>query len=157
MTILCSKSQKTGVLKAKSAQKPRFCARKARKWGSRRQKAHKNHDFVLEKPENEGSEGQKSTKTPILCSKSPKMRVSKAKSAQKPRFCARNAQKWGFRRQKKHKNLVFVLGKVDRRAWVQQQANANSIGKRRSSCGPPKRSIGKSKCAQICLFLKLVR
>ena len=23
-----------------------------------------------------------------------------------------------------HKNAVFVLGKVDRRAWVQQQANA---------------------------------
>lgn len=70
-----------------------------------------------------------------------------------------------------HKNAVFVLGKVDRRAWVQQQANAKSIGKKKESCGPPKRSIekkkesceppkrsiGKSKCAQICLFLKLVR
>ena len=52
-------------------------------------KAHKNLDFVLEKPENEGCEGQKSTKTPILCSKCPKMRVPKPKSAQKPRFCAR--------------------------------------------------------------------
>ena len=50
------------------AQKPRFCARKARKRGLRRQKAHKNADFVLGKSENEGSEGQKSTKTPILCS-----------------------------------------------------------------------------------------
>ena len=34
------------------AQKPRFCARKARKWGFQRQKAHKNLDFVLGKPEN---------------------------------------------------------------------------------------------------------
>ena len=55
-------------LAGKSAQKPRFCASKARKRGFRRQKAHKNPDFVLGKPENEGSEGQKSTKTPILCS-----------------------------------------------------------------------------------------
>ena len=47
---------------------------------------------------------------PILCSKSPKSRVLKGKSAQKPRFCARNARKWGFRRPKKHKNLDFVLG-----------------------------------------------
>ena len=29
--------------------------------------------------------------------------------AQKPRFCARNARKRGFRSQKKHKNLDFVL------------------------------------------------
>ena len=50
------------------AQKPRFCARKARKRGLRRQKAHKNADFVLEMPENVGSGGQKSTKTSILCS-----------------------------------------------------------------------------------------
>ena len=51
------------------AQKPRFCARKARKRGFRRQKAHKNPDFVLEKPENGGSRPQKRTKTPILCSR----------------------------------------------------------------------------------------
>ena len=73
---------------------------------------HKNADFVLEKPENEGSEGQKSTKTSILCSKYPKTGVSEAKKAQKPRFCARNARKRGFRRPKKHKNLDFVLGKT---------------------------------------------
>ena len=111
---------------------------------------HKNADFVLEMPENEGSKPQKRTKTSILCSKSLKTGVS-------------NPQK--------HKNPDFVLGKVDRRAWVQQQANAKSIGKKKESCGPPKRSIekkkesceppklsiGKSKCAQICLFLKLVR
>ena len=53
-------------------------------------KAHKNADYVLEKPENGGSEGQKSTKPSILCSKCPKMRIPKAKKAQKPRFCARN-------------------------------------------------------------------
>ena len=56
--------------------------------------AHKNPDFVLETPENGGSEGQKSTKTRILCSKSPKMGVPKAKKAQKPRFCAREAGDW---------------------------------------------------------------
>ena len=66
--ILCSKRQKTGVPKSKSAQKPRFCARNARKQGFQRQKAHKNPDFVLEKPENGGSEGKKRTKMPILCS-----------------------------------------------------------------------------------------
>ena len=66
--ILCSKRPKTGVPKPKKAQKPRFCARKARKWGFRRAKAHKNLDFVLKTPENGGSGSQKSTKTPILCS-----------------------------------------------------------------------------------------
>ena len=54
---------------------------------------HKNPDFVLEIPENEGPEGQKRTKMPILCSKYPKMRVPKAKKAQKPRFCAREVGK----------------------------------------------------------------
>ena len=66
--ILCSKSQKTGVPKGKSAQKCRFCARNARKRGFRRAKAHKNLDFVLERAENEGFEWQKRTKMPILCS-----------------------------------------------------------------------------------------
>ncbi len=45
--FLCSKSQKTGGPKAKSAQIPRFCARKAGKWGFQTPKAHKNADFVL--------------------------------------------------------------------------------------------------------------
>ena len=52
----------------KRAQKPQFCAQKARKRGFQTPKKHKNPDFVLEKPENEGSEGKKSTKTSILCS-----------------------------------------------------------------------------------------
>ena len=95
-----------------SAQKCRFCARNARKRGSRRAKKHKNLDFVLEMPENGGPEGQKSTKMPILCSKCPKTRVPKGKSAQKPRFCARNARKRGFQTPKAHKNLNFVLGKT---------------------------------------------
>ena len=51
-----------------------------------------------------------STKIPFLCSEGLKMRVFEAKSAQKPRFCARNARKWGFRRAKAHKNADFVLG-----------------------------------------------
>ena len=92
--ILCSKRPKTGVPKANSAQKPRFCARNARKRGFRKAKAHKNLDFVLETPENEGPEGQKRTKTPILCSKRPKT---------------------GGRRQKAHKNADFVLGKMGER------------------------------------------
>ena len=57
-------------------------------------KAHKNADFVLERPENGGLEGQKSTKAPILCSKHPKTGVPKAKSAQKPRFCAHKDRDW---------------------------------------------------------------
>ena len=72
-------------------------------------KAHKNPDFVLEKPENRGFGGQKRTKMPILCSGSQKMGVWEGKSAQKPRFCARNARKQGFQRAKKHKNPDFVL------------------------------------------------
>ena len=94
MPILCSKVPKMGIPKAKSAQKPGFCARNVRKRGSRRQKAHKNPDFVLERPENGGFEGQKSTKTPILCSKCPKTWVPEAKKAQKPRFCAREEGDW---------------------------------------------------------------
>ena len=49
------------------------------------------------------------TKMPFLCSKSLKTGVPKGKKAQKPRFCARNARKWGSRRPKKHKNADFVL------------------------------------------------
>ena len=88
-SILCSESLKTGVPDPKKAQKYRFCARNARKRGSRRQIKHKNLDFVLGKPENQGKTAHSDTKTPILCSKCPKMRVPKPKSAQKPRFCAR--------------------------------------------------------------------
>ena len=51
------------------------------------------------------------TKTPILCSKCLKTRVPNLKSAQKPRFCARNARKRGFRTPKAHKNRDFVLEK----------------------------------------------
>ena len=75
-------------------------------------KAHKNADFVLEKPENGGPEGKKRTKTSILCSKWLKTWVPEAKKAQKPRFCARNARKRGFRSPKKHKNPDFVLGET---------------------------------------------
>ena len=35
--------------------------------------------------------------------------------AQKCRFCARKARKWGFRRAKAHKNLDFVLEKPEKR------------------------------------------
>ena len=48
-SILCSKCSKTRVPNPKSAQKPRFCARKGRKRGFQTPKAHKKPDFVLEK------------------------------------------------------------------------------------------------------------
>ena len=87
-------SSATSLLEPPRAQKCRLCARKCQKWGSRRQKAHKNLDFVLKMPENKGSRPQKRTKMPFLCSKRPKMGVPKAKSAQKPRFCAREEGNW---------------------------------------------------------------
>ena len=73
---------------------------------------HKNANFVLEMPENGGSRPQKRTKTSILCSKSLKSGVMEGKIVQKVDFCARNARKRGFRRQKAHKNLNFVLGRT---------------------------------------------
>ena len=111
-SILCSKRLKMRVPEGKSAQKPRFCAREARKRGSRRPNKHKNLDFVLETPENRASRPQKRTKTPILCSKCPKTGLPKGKSAQKLRFCARNARKRGFHSPKKHKNPNFVLERI---------------------------------------------
>ena len=57
-------------------------------------KAHKIPDFVLKRPENEGFGEQKRTKTSILCSKCPKTGVSKGKSAQKCRICAREEGDW---------------------------------------------------------------
>ena len=48
---------------------------------------HKKPLFVLEKSKNLRKIARSDTKTPILCSKSPKMGVLKAKKAQKPRFC----------------------------------------------------------------------
>ena len=68
---------------------------------------------MLGKPEIGGSGGQKRTKTSILCSKRPKTAVPKAKKAQKPQFCARNARKRGFQTPKKHKNADFVLEKPE--------------------------------------------
>ena len=73
MPILCLKSLKTGVPKAKSAQNP---------------------DYVLETPENGGPEGKKSTKTHFLCSNGLKTRFPKPKSAQQPYFCAREDRDW---------------------------------------------------------------
>ena len=46
--------------------------------------------------------------------------------AQKCRFCARNARKQGFRRQKKHKNPDFVL---------ESPENGGSEGKKRTKMG----------------------
>ena len=51
---------------------------------------HKKPLFVLERGKNLRKIARSDTKTPILCSKCPKTRVPDSKSAQKPRFCARN-------------------------------------------------------------------
>ena len=51
---------------------------------------HKNPDFVLGRGKNLRKIARSDTKTQILCLKSPKTGVPKAKKAQKPRFCARN-------------------------------------------------------------------
>ena len=76
----------------KAHKKPDFVLEMPENRGSKGKKKHKNPDFVLEKPENGGHEGKKRTKTTILFSKSLKTRVRKAKKAQKPRFCAREAE-----------------------------------------------------------------
>ena len=68
------------------------------------------HETAQTTPNTQNSRSS-STKTPILCSRRPKIGVPKGKSAQKPRFCAQNARKWGFRKPKKHKIPDFVLGK----------------------------------------------
>ena len=68
-----------------------------------------------------------STKMPFLCSKSPKMRVSNPKSAQKPRFCARNARKQGFQTPKAHKNLDFVLEKPENEGFKAPKSTKTSI------------------------------
>ena len=66
------------------------------------------------------------------------------KSAQKPRFCARNARKWGFRRAKAHKNLDFVLEKPENRGFGGQKRTKTSI-----LCSKgPKTGVPKGKKAQ---------
>ena len=48
---------------------------------------HKKPLFVLERGKNLRKIARSDTKTQILCLKSPKTGVPKAKKAQKPRFC----------------------------------------------------------------------
>ena len=67
------------------------------------------------------------TKTPILCSGSPKTRVSDPKSAQKPRFCARNARKQEFQTPKAHKNHDFVLEMLENEGSEPQKRTKNPI------------------------------
>ena len=83
----------------------------------RQPKAHKKPDFVLGSGKNQGKIAHSDTQKPFLCSERPKTGVPKAKKAQKPRFCARNARKQGSRRAKAHKNAVFVLGKTGIGTW----------------------------------------
>ena len=106
---------------------------------------HKNADFVLEMPENEGFRPQKRTKTLILCSKRSKIGVPEGKNAQKPRFCARNARKWGFRRVKAHKNLDFVLEMAENRGSRPQKRTKMAIlcsGRRGMASGTRRMASG---------------
>ena len=125
MPILCLKSLKTGVPKAKKAQKPQFCARNARKRGFRRAKAHKNLDFVLEKPEIGGSEGKKSTKTHFLCSNGLKTRFPKPKSAQQPYFCAREDRDWHLEGRKLVSESITAETFIVNVAFLQITAHAS--------------------------------
>ena len=47
--------------------------------------------------------------------------------AQKCRFCARKARKWGFRRAKAHKNLDFVLEKPENEGLEGQKSTKTPI------------------------------
>ena len=127
MPILCSKCPKTRVSEGKSAQKPRFCARKARKQGFQTPKAHKNLDFVLGKSQNQGNIAVSDTKMPFLCSKCQKMGVPKAKKAQKPRFCAQKARKRGFQTPKAHKNADSVLEMPENEGFGGEKRTKTSI------------------------------
>ena len=66
--------------------------------------------------------------------------------AQKCRFCARNARKWGFRRQKAHKNANFVLEMPENVGSGGQKSTKTSIlcsGGRGLAPGREEISIGK--------------
>ena len=86
------------------------------------------------------------TKTSILCSKCLKTRVPNPKSAQKPRFCARNARKQGFPTPKAHKNLDFVLEMPENEGSEGQKSTKTSIlcsGRGGLAPGREEISIGK--------------
>ena len=70
------------------------------------------------------------------------------KSAQKPRFCARNARKRGVLRQKAHKNPDFVLGRGQNQGNIAVSDTKTSI--LCSKC--PKMGVPKAKSAQKCRF-----
>ena len=64
--------------------------------------------------------------------------------AQKCRFCARNARKWGFRKPKAHKNLDFVLEMPENRGPEHKKSTKTSILCSKSL----KTRVPKSKSAQ---------
>ena len=69
----------------------------------------------------------KRTKMPILCSEGAKTREISPFLTQKCRFCAQNARKRGFRRQKAHKNPDFVLGKPENKGSKPQKRTKTPI------------------------------
>ncbi|MCI6918049.1 hypothetical protein MR813_03265 [bacterium] len=92
--------------------------------GFQRPKAHKNLDFVLEMAENEGLKGQKSTKTPILCLKSLKTGVPKAKKAQKWSFCAQEEGDWHREERKLASGSITAETLIVNVAFLQITAHA---------------------------------
>ena len=103
------------------------------------------HEKAKTAPNTQNSRSS-STQTSILCSKSPKTGIPKPKKAQKPRFCARNARKQGFRRAKAHKNLNFVLKTPENGGFGSQKSTKTPIlcsGRRVLAVGRDDIGIGK--------------
>ena len=110
-------------------------------YASRAQKPH----FCVKTTKNLGKIAHSDTKTAILCSKGQKMGVSKPKSAQKPRFCARRASQNSTERLSGARNSTERPGaagnshsKRDKTAWneAQQpeaQRNATSTKRNRNA------------------------
>ena len=87
---------------------------------------------------------------PILCSKCPKMGVSKAKSAQRPRFCAREERGVGNSSAQTVDDHVLVNGRTRKRSaaggWSEAEVCAEEVADPRKPMrlqrGRPCRSAG---------------
>ena len=107
----------------------------------------KNSDFVLERGKNQGKSAHSDTKMPFLCSKSPKMRVSNPKSAQKPRFCARNARKRGFQTPKSTKTPILCSGRLTGGLGCSSRPTQRASGSGEVAAGHQNEASGRRKRA----------
>ena len=112
-SLLRSKGRKSALGKPKSAQKPHFCAQKAGKVLSGSPQARKNTTFALGRSRKCCWEDLPRTKSLFLSLKYPKTWQKLTKKGQNGHFCPQKPLKWRFGRQKKDKNLTFVLGKTE--------------------------------------------